>query len=707
MLFNGDLSKYHPADAIMFLSQLNLNGILSIAENQRLITLSFKNGFIIDAHSANGDAKILQGLIFQRRVTAVEVKRIRQIRKETGMPIRTILTQLDLFRLSSVKEILLTGMQEVLLEMFLLDEGAFNFTDTPVEADDAETKLDARMLALSIAVQSDEYRDFLKEIVSLDREFAVPAKEVPTETLPTEEQVVRRLMSTCRTIRQVLEKAPFDSGTVIAIIKDRMEKGEVALLPVDATDLPASSVSSSSGDPLFGAFRQALKKLMLSDDPLKRIEALVAFCKGFYKGILILTAKEGQVVHCKKVCRINGDALDQTSAKGSLGALDEDLVLSAVHRSGVAFFGNRFPSNLLDRLSGAPASGECALIPVVNKGQVAVFIYVFSQSGNAGLSPQHYLELLSWMVTPHKKNTTALSAPSASAVRPDTEGPPPLSGQFSPEQLVAKIEELPPLPTLVTRALDMLSDPAVDIKAVEKVIGMDQSLVSKLIKISNSVLFGGLNRVESLQQALTRLGAKTTKSLVLSASMQTYFLKSNPGMQTWGPFLWQHAAECGLAARRIAVAAGYDDSEKAFVGGLLHDIGKLVLLLVSADNYRQIQNLKKRESLTDHAAERQLIGTDHMEIGERLMEKWKMPASAKACVKYHHHMENAGEATPLAAITAYADHLSHLHGTQLQWFVSDPEAISDKLANTLKLSHEANTALVEAVIADFQQAGML
>ena len=344
MIFNGDLSKYHPADAIMFLSQLNLNGIFSIAENQRLITLSFKNGFIIDAHSANGDAKILQSLIFNRRVTADDVKRIRQIRMETAMPIRSILTQIDLFPLSSIEEILLTGMKEVLLEMFLLDEGAFNFTDTPVEADGAETKLDARMLALSIAVQSDEYRDFLKGIISLDREFSIPANDLQTDTLPTEEQVVLRLMSTSRTLRQVLEKSPFDSGTVIAIIKDRMEKGTITLLPVDATDPPASSVSS--GDPLFGAFRQALKKMMLSDDPLKHIEALAAFCKGFYKGILILTAKDGQVVHCKKLRRVNGHGLDQTSLKGRLGALDEDLVLSAVHRSGVAIFGNQYPANL-------------------------------------------------------------------------------------------------------------------------------------------------------------------------------------------------------------------------------------------------------------------------------------------------------------------------------------------------------------------------
>ena len=148
MIFNGDLSKYHPADAIMFLSQLNLNGVLSIAENQRLITLSFDNGFIVDAHSAKGDAKILQGLIFNRKVTADQAKRIREIQAETRLPIRSILLQMDLLPLASVKETLLIGMTEVLLEMFLLDAGSFHFTDTPVEDDGAGTRLDARMLAI-------------------------------------------------------------------------------------------------------------------------------------------------------------------------------------------------------------------------------------------------------------------------------------------------------------------------------------------------------------------------------------------------------------------------------------------------------------------------------------------------------------------------------------------------------------------------------
>lgn len=703
MIFDGDLSKYHPADAIMFLSQLNLNGVLSIAEDQRLITLSFDNGFIVDAYSLKGDAKFLQSLIYSGKVNADQVKRIRRIQEETGLSIRSILTQMDLFPLSTVTENLLAGMNEVLLEMFLLDKGGFHFTDTPVEKDGAETKLDARMVAISIAAQSDEYRDWMAGIGSLDREIFL------TEAYPsspsTEEKVVLRLVDGCRTLGQVFEKAPFGTATVLGIIREQMEKGAVTLSPADTAEFRLQGAAVT--DPLFAAFRQALKKLMSSDDPMKRIETLVTFCKGLYDVVLILTAKEGQVVHCKQMRYTGEKGLLQKSAAGQLSRLDREPVFDAVHRSGVGFFGSRFPSELLEKFSGPAESGECALIPVVIKGQVAVFLYVFREKGGTKISPQQYLELLSWMVTPKKTMADAGVLRAKAVDRAGTKDGVGANGGTIAKQLVAKIYELPPLPTVVTRALDMLSDPEADIREVEKVIGNDQSLVTKLIKISNSALYGGLQRVESLGQALARLGARTTKSLILSTSMQAYFFRNNPGMQTWGQPLWQHAAECGAAARRIAVAVGYDDPEKAFVGGVLHDIGKLVLLLVSGNTYRRIQSLKKRDSLCDHEAEKKLLKTDHMEIGELLMEKWNMPSSAKACVKSHHHVEGAGTEPNLVRIVAYANHLSHLHGAPFQWFVSDPEAVSKQMAESLGLTADVDAKLVEAVIADFQQTGLL
>ena len=704
MIFNGDLSKYHPADAIMFLSQLNLNGVFTIVEKQRLIALSFGNGFIIDAYSKQGDTKILQVLLYQRRITPDQLRHIQRVRGETGMSIRAILSQLDLFPLSSVADILLIGMQEVLLEMFLLDSGSFHFTDTPVDGDGAETKLDARMIAIRVAAQSDEYRDFEKNIVSMDSRLSL-ADGKPAAEQTSEAQVVLRLAAACNTLRELFQKAPFDSHTVMQIVKENIDAGTIGVQAPQGEAPPTTA--ETAVDPIFGAFRQAMKKLLLVKEPVKKLEALVTYCRGFYDNMLILTCRNDEIVHCQQMIRDEYQRYVQRSSKGRFGRLDQDAALFAVHRSGVGFFGERFPSNLLEKLVDSPTDGECALIPAVTQGAVSIFLYVHRQGKFSGLSPQHYLEMLSWMTTSNNPSGMPAATDSRLRVARHADDPSSPSSQPMSAQLTTAIEDLPPLPDLVTRALDLLNDPGTDVKDIEAVIEKDQSLVSKLIRVSNSALYGGLNRVESLHQALTRLGAKTVKSLILAASMQSYFLKANAGMMARAQRLWQHAAESGMAARRVAVACGYDDPEQAFVGGVLHDIGKLVILLAGDDAYQQIQKIKRREAIAERNAEIRVVGSDHADIGVQLMKKWKMPSSATICVQYHHCFDDAGQDKPLAAIVAYADHLSHLFGAQLQPVSAESQAIIDDVTQDLGLSQEAIDTLIESVTTDFQDTSLL
>jgi HD-like signal output (HDOD) protein len=105
------------------------------------------------------------------------------------------------------------------------------------------------------------------------------------------------------------------------------------------------------------------------------------------------------------------------------------------------------------------------------------------------------------------------------------------------EKMVDRIKDLPPLPTLVSKALQMLSDPETPTEEIEAVIGQDQALVTKLIKVGNSALYGGLQKVTTLRQVLSRLGLKTTRNLVLAPSTRSYFLKNRKGMRVWGQFL--------------------------------------------------------------------------------------------------------------------------------------------------------------------------
>ena len=706
MIFQGDLSKYHPADALMFLSQLSLNGALSVANGQQMITLSFNAGRLLDAHSEAGDEKMLRVLRFRQMIARDQEIHIRKARSETGMSVRQVLNELAFFPLAQIKNALEIGISEVLLELFLLDEGQFHFTDTSVEPDSAGIKLDTGAALIKVLSHSDELRNFEKNITTLDRGIGLEASTDQTAALSHEERVLAHLASRVPNVRQLLIRTPIYSHRAMQITEKLLEAGILRLAPIAESDGTPDVASAPSIDPLFGAYKQAFKTLIRTDEVLKRVEAVIGFCKNFYDAILILTAKGQKIIHCKMISVDKERSIHQKTIKGVIGAIEEDPVFQAVHKTGIGFFGKTFPSPLIDRVAQAPPDGECALLPIVNKAQLSIFFYTFSSTQHEGLSPHHYLELLSWMISTTDKVTgtekAAVAAPAAERETP----PPPDAGEIA-AKLVAKIEELPPLPSMASRSLQLLSDPETPMETVEKTIAHDQALVAKIIKVSNSALYGGYQKANSLRQALTRLGAKTTKSLVLAASTHGYFFKKRKGMKVWGPILWQHSVECGFAARQIAAICHYEDPEQAFMGGIMHDIGKLAMLMVDDAKYMEIQRIKITENITDLAAETEMLGSNHTELGLLLMEKWRMPEAVQACSRFHHTPHEAGEHTTLAAIVAYADHLSHTLGSHPQPETDETLALADSLMRTIDLSPEHNTLLMKKVRTDFDNTELI
>lgn len=708
MIFQGDVSKYHPADALMFLSQLSLSGVLSVACGPQILTLAFNDGHLIDAQSAAGDEKILGALRFQQRVTDAQERQIRHVRAETGMPVRQVLGELELFPLAQIKKILELGISEVLLELFMLQEGQFHFTDTPVDPDGSGIKLDTGAAAIRMLSHADELRSFEKSIVTLDRRIQPKADPEHIDALSPEERTLVRLAPQVSSVRQLIGQTPVYSHRAMQMVETLLGRGVFVLGPLSEKEhTPARSASATSVDPLFGAYKQAFKMLIRTDEVLKKVEAIIGFCKNFYDGILILTARDQQVIHCKRITIDKGRNIGQKTIKGDLGTIEQDPMFQAVQRTGIGFFGKIFHSPLIDRVTETPVAGECALLPIVNKPQLSMFFYAFSATQYPGLSPHHYLELLSWLITPSDKNAGKVPSPAAAGAE---SGPPSPAGPSSRDvavQLVAKIEELPPLPAMASKTLQLLSDPETDMETVEKTLAHDQALVAKIIKVSNSALYGGYQKANTLRQALTRLGAKTTKSLILAASARGYFFKERKGLKAWGPILWQHSVECGFAARRIATACRFEDPEQAFIGGIMHDIGKLAILMVDDKKFMEIQRVQITENITDLVAEAEMLGSTHTELGRLLMEKWRMPEAVQACTEFHHAPDRAGCHTVLSAIVAYANHISHTIGRHPQPETEKSMAQTEQLLNIMGLSPEQNAPLMEKVRVDFESTDMV
>ncbi len=499
------------------------------------------------------------------------------------------------------------------------------------------------------------------------------------------------------------------------IIQNLLAKGILKVV-TDAQIAPPIP-SGTSFDPVFVSYKRSLKKLINAEDVLKKLEAMLSFCKDFYDGILILTSKGPEIVYCKLITIDAERRIQQRSLNGQFGKIDADPVFQAVNRSGVGFFGKFFPSELLNNIIDLAQDGECALIPVQSRPGMSLFLYPYTTRTFAGLSPHHYLELLSWMVTP--------IGAAASGTNHDEEVPfqnhigaaqpagephvvaPQRPSITNADAIVQKIKDLPPLPSLVTKALTMLSDPTIGLADVEAVIGQDQALVAKLIRVSNSVLYGHIQKVSTLRQALARLGAKIVKSLILSTSTRSYFLKRGNGTSAYGQFLWQHTVECGLAARRIAEHFDDQDPEEAFIGGIIHDIGKLVILLVNPEKYKAIQKIVRTENMADIQAEADVLGCSHEEIGYLLLDQWKMPDTAKASARFHHHFEEAGEYKTLAAIIAYGNYFSHAYGAHPQIAGAATDELLANPSVALNIAEELQADLKEAILADYGSADLI
>lgn len=714
MIFQGDLSKYHPADALMFLSQLSLNGVLSVSCGNRLLTLDFKDGFLLDAHSAAGDEKILRALRFRKHIDGSQEQRIRQIRSETGMPVRQILGELNIIPLTTIKKILELGIQEVLLELFLLENGTFNFTDAVVDDDGAGIKIATGAISITVLSQADEMRNFEKAIISLDRQVG-PASPMPaTDGASWEERVLAHLCAQPVVLRQLLATAPFESHLAMQLIEAQLEAEKMRLWPLPETAPIPVADTAPPVDPLFAAYKQALKSLLSTEEVLKKLEAVITFCKNFYDGILILSARESRIIHCKAITVEANRNVRQKNFKGDLGAIQQDPVFQAVQRSGIGFFGQIFPSRLIGQWTTLPPKGECGLFPILSTPQLALFCYVYTQNAYTGLTPHHYLELLAWMLTPGAKSAPA-KAESPRQTQPA--GPNPAPGAEPAEgtegvpgsllRMVDRIDDLPPFPALATRTLETLANPNASMEEVEKTIAQDQALVAKIIKVSNSALYGGYQKIASLRQALTRLGVKTTRSLILAASTRGYFFKNRNVMNTYGQFLWQHAVETGMACRHIAEILHHEDPEQAFISGIMHDIGKLVILMLDDEKYKEIQRLKTIEKLTTVVAEQQLLGTDHGTLGRLLMDKWRMPEAVQFCTQYHHTPAQTPQYGALTNLVAYGDYLSHkLSNHPLADHLED-EILASALRRALGLTEPLHAELLAKIQTDFQSSDIL
>ena len=206
------------------------------------------------------------------------------------------------------------------------------------------------------------------------------------------------------------------------------------------------------------------------------------------------------------------------------------------------------------------------------------------------------------------------------------------------QRIMAQVKSFPGMPATATKLQKILKDPDSTAAQIEEVLRYDAGLTANILKLTNSAYFGIPSKVSSVKQAIVLLGWKRLLQLVMTMCMSTVMKKPVAGYDLPQGELWRHSLAVSVAAETVVKALKIPEAEEVFTAALLHDVGKLVLGGFVKDELAQINALVAKD-MPFEVAEYIIIGTDHAEIGARILKKWDFPEGLVNAVGWHHSPE--------------------------------------------------------------------
>ena len=203
-------------------------------------------------------------------------------------------------------------------------------------------------------------------------------------------------------------------------------------------------------------------------------------------------------------------------------------------------------------------------------------------------------------------------------------------------RIINKMKDIKSFPQFVLETMRKLNDPESNAADVAKSLSRDEGLVLRILKLANSAAYGMTRSISNISEAIALLGYKSVSNIVLAATVYSAMDKGLSGYALDRGELWRHSLMVAYTARKLAQLTEKVSTEDAYVGGLLHDIGKVILNDYVRFGYGIIVKMVEEKHIPFTEAEWQVLGFDHAVIGEILVEKWDMPEFYKVAVAYHH-----------------------------------------------------------------------
>jgi HD-like signal output (HDOD) protein len=228
--------------------------------------------------------------------------------------------------------------------------------------------------------------------------------------------------------------------------------------------------------------------------------------------------------------------------------------------------------------------------------------------------------------------------------------------------ILNQIDDFPRLPATVTRVMAITADPESSANDLMQAILPDQSMCAAILKTANSAFYGRPRTVASIEEAIVVLGFQEIRNIILTQALFNSFQKFRHTSKTGIDALWQHSLTCGLTARVITTHTAHirHSPSQLYIAGLIHDIGKVLMLIALPNSYNQVLELAERLRYSFFPDEEEAFGISHDTVGMRLLNLWLFPEQLCFAAGYHHRPDQAPPGATFPLIIQMADILSHI-----------------------------------------------
>ncbi len=228
--------------------------------------------------------------------------------------------------------------------------------------------------------------------------------------------------------------------------------------------------------------------------------------------------------------------------------------------------------------------------------------------------------------------------------------------------LLKSVRELPPFPAVAMRVIALVNDDSVRMNQLAEVLGTDQALTAKLLRICNSAAVGYNREVSTVERAVVVLGLNQVRQLAFVTSVTSTFGRTSrieDGFDVDG--YWQHNLEVALASESVARSVEGVNPAEAFAAGIMHDIGRLVMRLVRPAEFAAAMRMVEQDGVSVADAELTQIGFRHEEVGGAFAELWRFPRPMVHAIARHHAPPASLQGIDLAGVVALCDDLALSH----------------------------------------------